>query len=86
MCFVLNTAIQARYSDGVGDRVSAVVRVDLVQNTLSPSSQGVYMQAKNGDTTQFDYWAALRDGAFDLRSLGRRPISHGCLRSRGDTG
>jgi hypothetical protein len=52
----------ARYSDGVGDRLSAVVRVDMVQNAASPSLQGVYMQSKNGDTTQFDYWAALRDG------------------------
>ena len=61
--------IQARYSDGVGDRLSAVVRVDMVQNAASPALQGVYMQSKNGDTTQFDYWAALRDGAFDIQSL-----------------
>lgn len=52
----------ARYSDGADDRISAVVRVDMVQNTAAPSLQGVYMQTKNGNTTQFDYWAALRDG------------------------
>ena len=64
--------VQARYSDEVDDAISAVVRIDMESNVANPGVQGVYVMSKNGDTTQFDYWAAMRDGRLNVGPTSSR--------------